>query len=73
MQYPRVKKARLSQPQVRLTTPDESLQCYHVDLFNPATGKAKNALFEEIKFDLYKPGAKSFAVATSEDRIRLLR
>ena len=56
---------------MRLTTTDESLQRYHVDLFNPATGKAKDALFEEIKFDLYKPGAKRFAVATSEDRIGL--
>ena len=65
------KKARLSQPQVRLTTPDESLQRYHVELFNPASGKAKDALFEEINFDLYKPGAKSFAVTTSEGRIAL--
>ena len=51
------KNSRFSQPQVRITEPDETLQCYHVDLFNPATGKAKDARFKEIVFDLYKPGA----------------
>ena len=65
------RKARLSQPQVRIATPDETLCRYHVDLFNPATGKAKDARFEEINFDLYKPGAKSIAFTTSEVRISL--
>lgn len=65
------KKARFSQPQVRIIEPDETLQRYHVDLFNPATGKAKDARFEEIVFDLYKPGAKSIAFTTSEARIGL--
>ena len=65
------KKARLSQLQVRITTPDETLCRYHVELFNPATGKAKDAPFEEVNFDLYKPGAKSIAFTTSETRIRL--
>lgn len=65
------KKGRLSQPQVRITTPDESLSRYHVKLFNLATGKAKDAKFEKIDFDLYKPGAKSVAFTTSENRICL--
>ena len=68
-QEEKAKKARLSQPQVRLTTPDESLQRYHVELFNPASGKAKDALFEEINFDLYR--AKSFSITTSKGRIAL--
>ena len=63
------KKVWSSQPQVRKTTPDETLQRYHVDLFNPATGNAKDALFEEINFKLYKLGAKSIAFTTSEARI----
>ena len=63
------KKVQSSQPQVRKTTPDKTLQRYHVDLFNPATGNAKDALFEEINFKLYKPGAKSIAFTTSEARI----
>ena len=63
------RKSRTSQPLVRFTAPDESLKRYKVELFNPATGKAKDALFEEINFNLYKPGAKSFAFKTSESRI----
>lgn len=67
--YP--KKARLSQPQVHATTPDETLRRYHVEMFNPASGKAKDARFEEINLDLYKPKAKSIAFSTSEERIGL--
>lgn len=65
------KKARLSQPKVYQTEPDETLQRYHVELFNPATGKAKDASYESINFELYKPGAKSIAFSTSETRIAL--
>ena len=35
------------------------------------TGKAKDARFEEVDFNLYKPGAKSTAFATSEGRLNL--
>ena len=67
----RSKKARIYQPQVYCVEPDETLQRYHVDLFNSATGKAKDSKFEEIDFNLYKPGAKSITFATSEARIGL--
>ena len=67
----RSKKARIYQPQVYCVEPDETLKCYHVDLFNPATGKAKDSKFEEIDFNLYEPGAKSIAFTTSEARIGL--
>ena len=66
------KKARLSQTQIWITTPDETLCQYHVELFNPATGKTKDAPFEEVNFELYKPGAKSIAFTTSETRIRFV-
>ena len=66
----RSKKARIYQPQVYCVEPDETLQRYHVDLFNPATGKAKDSKFE-IDFNLYNPGAKSIAFATPEARIGL--
>ena len=67
--YP--KKARPSQSQVYATTPDETLRRYNVELFNPASGKAKDARFEEIDLDLYKPKAKTIAFSTSEERITL--
>ena len=44
---------------MRLTEPDETLLRYHVDIFNPATGKAKDVHFKEVDFNLYKPEAKA--------------
>lgn len=56
---------------MRLTEPDETLLRYHGDIFNPATVKAKDAHFEKVDFNLYKPGAKSIAFAMSEERLNL--